>query len=135
MTTIKSYTSVEQSRKLAKILPNESADMSWVSCDDGRQKYYQAENRKIILNYEKNHWLPCWSLAALLDIMPKDKSIECSLSFGYYSGKGEYIEKWLCAFEKEGKTTDDYIIETFDGDNPIDACVDMIKRLHELNLL
>ena len=31
MATIKSYTDIEQSRKLAKILPLESADMYWRS--------------------------------------------------------------------------------------------------------
>lgn len=131
MTTIKSYTSVEQSRKLAKILPLESADMYWWSTS---LRYYIEAMDDGDFNEEEGH-IRAWSLAALLGVLPKGKSIESSISFGYYNGKGEYIEKWLCAFEKEGKTTDDYIIETFDGDNPIDACVDMIKRLHELYLL
>jgi len=79
--------------------------------------------------------VPCWSLFALLNTIPKDKSIDCAISFGYYNGKGEYIEKWVCSFEKEGETTDDFIIETTDGDNPIDACVEMIEKLHEQKLL
>ena len=81
------------------------------------------------------NFIPCWSLAALLGVMPKDKSIDCAISFGYYNGKGEYIEKWICSFEKEGETTDDFIIETTDGDNAIDACVAMIEKLHELKML
>ena len=79
--------------------------------------------------------VPCWSLAALLNVIPKDKSIDCSISFGYYNSNGEYIEKWLCFFEKYGETTSDFIIESFDGDNPIDACYEMIIKLHELKLL
>ena len=130
MATIKSFTSLEQSRKLAEILPLESADMSWVG--NGLGKPFA---RTIKIKGDPEELCGCWSLSALLDIMPKDKSVECSISFGYYNGKGEYIEKWLCAFEKEGKTTDDYIIETIDGDNPIDACVEMILKLKEKKLL
>ena len=126
MATIRAYTTIEQSRKLAEILPHESADMSWVSCDDGRQKYYQAENRKIILNYEKNHWLPCWSLAALLNILAKiankiddDGSANLSSFMGQWS-----INMFDCPVE----ASDNY-------DNPIDACYEMIIKLNELNLL
>ena len=127
---MKSFTSLEQSSKLAEILPLESADMSWVS--NGLGKPFA---RTIPIKGDPEELCVCWSLAALLNVMPKDESIDCSLSFGYYDGKGEYIEKWLCAFEKEGKTTDNFIIKTIDGDNPVDACVDMIIKLNELKLL
>ena len=140
MATIKSYTSLEQSRKLAEFLPLDSADMHY---NDWNYDFYDGYERTGIYIADLGTPeticgvldIPCWSLTALLNIIPKDKSIECSISFGYYNGKGEYIEKWLCAFEKEGETTDDYIIETIDGNNPVDACVEMILRLHELNLL
>ena len=141
--TIKSYTDLEQSKALVKILPIESADMCFVN--DGTAIKIDANS----YNVRKHMWkgggvqlIPCWSLASLLkalstllDAMPKDESIECSISFGYYNSKGEYIKKWLCAFEKEGETTDDYIIETFDGDNPVDACYQMVIRLKEMNLI
>ena len=131
MATIKSYTDLEQSKKLAKILPLESADMYWWPTS---LRYYIEAMDDGDFNEEEGH-VRAWSLAALLDVLPKDKSIDCAITFGYYNGKGEYIEKWLCAFEKEGETTDDFIIETIDGSNPVDACVDMILKLHELNLL
>jgi len=135
MATIKSFTDISQSKVLAEILPLESADYCW-GIDDETLHYNNSPYPCAWKDYTcKEYYIPCWSLSALLDIMPKDKSIECSISFGYYNGKGEYIEKWLCVFEKEGKTTDDYIIETFDGDSPVDACVEMIEKLHELNLL
>ena len=122
MATIKSYTDLEQSKKLAEILPLESADMSWVSCDDGQQKYYQAENRKRILNYEKNHWLPCWSLAALIDVLPDE--------FDIVKGKVDVVDdKYMCTvFIKEE------LVTAF-SNNPIDACYDMIIRLNELKML
>ena len=146
---MKSYTDIEQSRKLAEILPLESADMryGYTAPYDYSDRMYDGGYDEIPYpkdfliknpNYSADEYdaeLPCWSLAALLSVLPKDESIECSISFGYYNGKGEYVEKWLCAFEKEGETTDDYIIETIDGDNPVDACVEMILKLKERKLL
>ena len=117
MATIKSFTSLEQSKKLAEILPLESADMSWVSCDDGRQKFYQAENRKRILDYEKNHWLPCWSLAALLGVLPNGIVMNKDSQNGRYHFSSTHAGTYV--------TTD----------NPVDACVAMIEKLNELNLL
>lgn len=145
MATIKSYSDLEQSRRLAEILPLESADMFYADLlDDNKHKY----NVHLLESYgiktfedtrtresKRLSFLPCWSLSALLNVLPKDKSIDCAISFGYYNGEGEYIEKWICSFEKEGETTDDFIIETTDGDNAIDACYEMILELHEHKLL
>ena len=141
MATIKSFTDILQSKKLAEILPIESADMWWSKCTiidfgDGVLKVsYAVEPCNISQFRNTKEDIPCWSLTALFNVIPKDESIECSISFGYYDSKGEYIKKWLCAFEKEGETTDDYIIETFDGDNPVDACYQMVIRLKEMNLI
>jgi hypothetical protein len=117
MATIKSYSDLQQSKKLAEILPLESADMSWVSCDDGRQKYYQAENRKIILNYEKKHWLYCWSLAALLGVLPKIHGAKPILDLEENSIQYTGIDLYVVA------------------DNPVDACYEMILKLNELKML
>lgn len=38
-------------------------------------------------------------------------------------------------FEKYGETTSDFIIESFNGDNPVNVCYEMIIKLHELKLL
>ena len=133
---MKTYTDLEQSKRISEILPLESADMGWNVFVDDSTRCLPIDDWDLNKDGSGNvKFYHAWSLTALLDVMPKDKSIECSISFGYYNGKGEYIEKWLCAFEKEGETTDDYIIETIDGNNPVDACVAMIERLHELNLL
>ena len=132
MATIKSYTSLEQSKKLAEILPLETADM-FLAMNGILPVMSKYIDSGFVTADETA--IPCWSLAALLNVLPKDEGIDCSISFGYYNCKGEYIKKWLCAFEKEGETTDDFIIETIDGSNPIDACVAMIESLHELNLL
>lgn len=141
MATIKSYTDLEQSKKLAEMLPLESADMEYLAIKENGQLVGSVPFAKDDSEVEDSAYshtydrIACWSLTALLSVLPKDKSIDCAISFGYYNGKGEYIEKWICSFEKEGETTDDFIIETTDGDNPIDACYEMILKLHEQNLL
>ena len=145
METIKSHTDLSQSLTLSKILCHETADMFYADIlVEGKHKYFVHSLETYFIKTFKDtevrksnnlNFIPCWSLAALLGVVPKDKSIDCAISFGYYNGKGEYIEKWVCSFEKEGETTDDFIIETTDGDNPIDACVAMIERLHGLKML
>ena len=149
MATIKSFTDLQQSKKLAEILPLESADMryGYIAPYEFSDRMYEGDYDDVPYpkdfmkknpNFSEDEYdgeFPCWSLAALLNVLPKDEGIDCSISFGYYNGEGEYIEKWLCAFEKEGETTDDFIIETIGGENPVDACYNMILKLNKLNLL
>lgn len=74
---MKAYTDIEQSKKLAEILPIESADMWWSRCTitdfgDGVLKVsYAVEpcNISQFRNTEKD--IPCWSLSALLSVIPK----------------------------------------------------------------
>lgn len=114
---MKNCTDLKQSKDLLQFLSVESADMSWVSCDDGKQKYYQAENRKIILDYEKNHWIPCWSLIALMDVLDRGAVFKTP-------------QGWACQSYTDFKAiTSDYY------SNPIDACVAMIGNLHKQKLL
>ena len=128
MATIKSYSDLEQSKVLAKILPLESADMYY---DRGGlpsfiDKYVTHESIK---NDKYQHLIPCWSLAALLNILHSKAKDIPSLSGGGYKD-GEYISDWCLDYEFENG---DYQ-KTF-ADNPVDVCVAMIEKLHELNLL
>lgn len=67
---MKSYTDTEQSKKLAEILPLESADM--------RYEAYYVSPKEDIIEYENHphfakcieNCIPCWSLAALLELLP-----------------------------------------------------------------
>lgn len=72
MATIKSYTDIEQSKKLAEILPLESADMYWKN--GVSDKYIQCFTPFIIdedgTNVDFEYDVPCWSLAALFQVMP-----------------------------------------------------------------
>jgi len=118
MATIKSYTSLEQSKKLAEILPLESADMVYVNYIDlkGDEHYViDFRNNQPFYEYDIN----AWSLAALLGV----------LDFPSLTQNKE--DEWeVCVFDHDN---DNYIEKT--ADNPVDACVAMIEKLHELNLL
>jgi hypothetical protein len=120
MATIKSYTDLEQSKKLAKILPLESADMCYRyysgSMITGYGDCVLAKSYITGKNVIRENDLPCWSLSALLDVLPKLHKLQHSEE-GYYCSLANYK----------------YITEAYN--NPVDACYEMILKLHELNLL
>ena len=127
MATIKSYTDLQQSKKLAEILPIETADMhywlAWrgdVSKEKRNTPKVGTPNKDAI----KTYWCPCWSLAALLDVLPI--KLQIILAINYFHG-----------YKKEK-----YVIGSLDNDkydcyadNPVDACYEMILQLHELKML
>lgn len=126
MTTIKSYTDLEQSKVLANILPLESADMHYSKDFDGRwfvdlAKYTSVKIPKYVGNVEE-HLLPCWSLAALLGVLPLPDLIQ---------DKADDELFCQCSVYDEDGTL---LCETYDN-NPVDACVAMIENLHELKML
>lgn len=121
---MKSYTDIEQSRKLKKILPIESADMLYVY-DRHLNKLY--EDTPYVIGYKvlnENVDIPCWSLATLLDVLPN--------SLGRYTKSLYWFDDaWHCEYVDENSESK---IGTSAG-NPIDACYKIILKLYELNLL
>ena len=121
METIKSFTDLQQSKKLAEILPIESADMYY---DRGVlpsliDKYVTHESIK---NDKYHHLIPCWSLAALLSVLPLPSLIQ---------DKADDELFWQCsAYDEDGTL----LCETYDN-NAIGACYEMIIKLHEKGLL
>ena len=109
---MKSYTDLEQSKKLAEILPLESADMEWIN-NDGLGEPFPFVGRT---NDEER--LPCQSLAALLEIL-KYPSLTQDVEHKWF------ITDWTGAYPKS----------EYDFDSPVDACYRMILKLHELKLL
>lgn len=73
-------TTVEQSKKLAEFLPIDSADMYYARIEDDDEMrdwtVYLSPMPKICATYVEN--LPCWSLAALLELIPKNYLIEAN---------------------------------------------------------
>ena len=105
METIKSFTDLPQSKVLAEFLPLESADMRYAPIGDIHPWVWEG-NPKLL----ETDSTPCWSLAALLGVLPNGTDICKNIEGRYY-------------------------VHGFISDNPVDACVDAIKALHELNLL
>lgn len=114
MGTIKSYTDKDQARELAKILPLDTADMSWVYQKDrwvGEPDYRECPE------FEKatdRRDIPCWSLAALLRVIPF-LSLDSSVDNHYRIYTNQMFSDW--------------------HDNPVDTCYEMILKLNEENLL
>ena len=134
MATIKNCTDIEQSRKLAEILPLESADMyyKYVLPKSNKINHIpEIGNPKEALEWYnkgythfgkeplslKEYCITCWSLTALLDVLPKGTRLLKSTTDDTYhcDCPKENIDKWF--------------------DNPVDACMAMIEKLNELNLL
>ena len=119
MATIKSFTDLQQSRKLAEILPLESADMFYKAGNDTQPTFGLLSYGHIMSNDD----IPCWSLAGLLSVLPAECECMSLEHINYGNNHKKYFMSYI-----GGENTDTY-------DNPVDACVDMIGNLNELNLL
>ena len=75
---MKSYTDLEQSKKLAEFLPFESADMFLTLNGTLPVMSKYIDNGLITAD---NTAIPCWSLAALINLLPSE-----------FTEKGEYSE-------------------------------------------
>ena len=115
---MKSFTDLEQSKTLAEILPIDSADMRYTPFDN-KNPWVWNEEAKLL---EKDA-IPCWSVAALLDIIPLEVSFAKQTD-----GMGTY---YYIASD-DARYCD---VHTQRHLNVVDACVEMIVKLHELNLL
>lgn len=115
---MKSYTDIEQSKKLAEILPIESADMYYTLIDQGL--YLEVKQG---IEPSKDD-IPCWSLAALLDVLPNKLQIALAIN----DFQGDRKEKYAIVSVEHDK------YDCF-ADNSVDACYEMIIKLHELKLL
>ena len=143
---MKSYTDLEQSKKLAEILPLESADMTLVSLfelDNVTPKHCATLIPYTIFS---GIGVPCWSLAALMHLLPSE-----------FTEKGEYSETLYNIDIRKYALTDDVdiyqiaygnyrwhedgsrswsdMINSGEREELIDACYEMILKLHEQKLL
>lgn len=129
MATIKSYSDLQQSKKLAEILPLESADMYYEPSTGFRTE--PSEVRFGDIKYAHPRSIRCWSLAVLLEEIPE--------VIDFDDDESNYALEIL----KEGDLYYLSYSNPLEGDklniepkeNFVDACVEMIEKLHELNLL
>ena len=128
---MKAYTDLEQSRKLAEILPIESADMHYSKDFDGSwfvdlAKYTSVKIPKYVGNIEE-HLLPCWSLGALLDVLPEDIIV---LGTIYSINIHTKNKKWFINY----KCNNEEFIGAY-SNIFVDTCYEMILKLNEQKIL
>ncbi len=128
---MKAYTDIAQSKKLAQILPLESADMEYLTIkktgslvgtvpfvkDDS-----EVENSAYSHTYNR---IACWSLAALLNILLES----------IYDNTDEYSQLEFSKISVAYHDINDGIKVGSIKDNLVDACYELILKLHKLNLL
>lgn len=142
---MKSYTDIEQSKRLAEILSIESADSHYVRNThdfmgnpvDGKwshPKYGNPDSKYasyVVQNFSNYDTIPCWSLTALFDIIPQEIF------------DGEYIinitegcvYKWILTYDHCEHENHSYDGLSSGADNLVDACYDMIITLNKDKLL
>lgn len=123
MATIRAYTSLEQSRKLAEILPLESADnviVSFGSRDGVKTVVMPKETFDVIRTpfADIRETTMCWSLAALLNVLPEIQG-----------------GKPIIALDDNYITYPHMSDLHTKADNLVNACMAMIEHLHELKML
>ena len=110
---MKSYTDIEQSKVLAEILPLDSADYFYKYCiGHYNMIHYRLEMYPYNKGGNKNHDIPCWSLAALLDALPNGNMLVKTTDGKYYCIVKDIMTKHY--------------------DNPIDACYETIKEMFKI---
>lgn len=126
---MKSFTDIKQSKKLAEILPIESADM-WYWEWPTAPKYNNYEH-PMFHKGEDIRNVPCWSLAALLEQLDDEITDEDGNDYNLTIVK-ENLQYQLYYHDSWGQVED---IETDYYDDLVDACAEMIVKLKENNLL
>lgn len=119
MTIIKSYTDYSQSKVLTKILSGTSADMYYYTVN-GHSEWYKIPNvlESIDdLDMDRNS-IPCWSLSALLNVLPEIQGAKPIITLD---------DNYITYPHMSGLHTK--------ADNLIDACYEMILKLHEQKIL
>lgn len=128
---MKACTDIEQSKKLAEILPIESADAFYDMAEPEKRQVPIIGNPDDY--YDMEDWtIPCWSLAALLDQL---EDVICD----------EEDNQWELVIKKEGVQYDLYYLIVYGEqenieldrfyDDLIDCCYEMILKLKERDLL
>ena len=121
MATIRSYTTIEQSRKLVEFLPIESADMKILP-------FTEREYRIVPINdiavCDREDEIYTWSFAALMKIIEIDK---CEICFDCYSEKYRVNVHY--------QTLGSFCQDNELYESKIDALFAMIIKLHKRNLL
>lgn len=119
-------TSLEQSKKLMELGINvNTSDMCYDWSVIGKEYSTIAQCRKYI-----DDKLPAWSLTALLDVLEQVKEIKhqrVTILVGRFAGNQWYVEFV--------KVQDESSVVLEHSKELVDACVEMISKLHDLKLI
>lgn len=122
---MKSYTDIEQSKKLTEILPLESADTIWDLANPDLPTIRAIPYEDSDYNNKYLNIIPAWSLVALLSVLPDE------VEDNHYLTLDKEGKEYCCSYEDCNSNSFRHCF----SDNPIDACVKMIFDLHELKIL
>ena len=122
---MKSYTDLEQSKKLAEILPLESADMFLALNGTLPVMSKYIDNGLVTAD---DTAIPCWSLAALLNLIPKHIKEHNVL-------RTDIDENTFAMWYDEIGYGVNAELPNIEMSEPVDACYEMILKLHDQKLL
>lgn len=123
----KAYTDLEQSKRLAEFLPLKSADMYYEPHDNECSSYsihcgkFVYIDYHLLLSWQRDKVVPCWSLTALFDALPK--------TIGSYSKMmGYFDDAYHCDYlDEDGES----IGLGTTADNLVDAVYEMVLKLNK----
>jgi len=130
---MKSYTDLEQSKRLAEILPLESADMCYKCIGEDpydvilRPYSEWKEEYKGLLVGKEVDVVPCWSLAALLNVIPKRINDYNVLRIDI--GNDEFAI-W---YDEIGYGVNNDLPD-ITSETAVDSCYEMILKLNEFKI-
>lgn len=113
------WTSIPQSTELERVLDPETADMSYVMNSFGT---YELE--PIPVHPTDKKVLPCWTISALISLMPGGVQISTPIQ------KGDNFE--IVCVVSEGER---FITLEGEGDALISACIKIVKQLVDINYI
>lgn len=119
---MKSYTDLEQSKKLTEILPLESADMLYYCNKSNSIPISQCPFVRSFKETDTFSYLHCWSLAALLNSVKYN-----TINLHYNDARNDWIVS--CTIEHSTRYESERAL------NPIDAVFEMIIKLYQQKLL
>jgi len=136
---MKSYTDIEQSKILSKVLPLNSADNVMVSFGD------RDGVKTVVMPFEtldaiKTPFsdvkvvIPCWTLTALISVLPFHLIINNQrYAFSMHKGLNKDGETYMIRYNVFNTNVCIYSTDYYNS--PIDACVEMIIKLKENKLI
>jgi hypothetical protein len=118
------WTSIPQSKELDEILDPETADMSYTMNSSGTYELEPIPIQSIIPTDRKDIILPCWTISALISLMPGGVQISTPVQ------KGDNFE--IVCVVKEGEK---FITLEGEGDALISACIKIVKQLVDIDYI